>query len=189
MGKAGPPPSIGTPQSDTERLVRQVNNGFKQQANVIDGLSRRLGDVESRLQLEATKELMREQYRQAHGYSNIVVGAGYVGFFAIWAFVKDLMSPTAHAAAALFIGISLAVYVLHEVIQMVSAALAARELEQEMSQLERPLTIEALQEIALRDGSRRAMLWPAILATTLVTAGLGLLFLLVPLVTRVASAL
>jgi hypothetical protein len=107
--------SPSNPDTEHERMVRHmnaqfeaVNKGFVAQGKAMDGIAGRVHRVELELHAAATRDAIREQYRQAHGYSQVVIGTGYVGFFALLALLKDDLPPTARAASGLLIGISLA---------------------------------------------------------------------------------
>lgn len=69
--------------------------------------------------LDDYKEALGASYNQAGAYSNVIVGAGYAGFFAIWALTKDRISTRLMAWAALLIAISIVFFVLFEIIKMV----------------------------------------------------------------------
>lgn len=68
--------------------------------------------------LDAQKELISSSYSQAMAYTNLIIGAGYAGFFATWAFTRHLLSDLLVLWSALLISISLIVFVGFEVYKM-----------------------------------------------------------------------
>lgn len=69
--------------------------------------------------LEAQKELLSSTFGQAQAYTNVVLVAGYAGFFGIWSFVRDDLSRGTMFISALLITISLGFFVLWEVAGMI----------------------------------------------------------------------
>lgn len=68
--------------------------------------------------LEAQKELLASSFSQAQAYTNVILAAGYAGFFAVWAFVKGELSRGAVLWSALLVTLSLAMFVAWEVFGM-----------------------------------------------------------------------
>lgn len=65
--------------------------------------------------LETQKELLSSAYSQAQAYTNVILGAGYAGFFAAWGFTRDQLTPTQVLWSALLVTLSLLSFVLFEV--------------------------------------------------------------------------
>jgi hypothetical protein len=174
-----------------QQLVNEINRGFNQQGRAIEQLGRLVSSHEDERGLTLLKEVLREQYRLAHGYGQVVVGAGYVGFFAIWAFARsDLqLDPRGQAAAALFGGLSIAGFVLSEVFQMIENALASATLEKSLLDRKRPPKVKDLIQVIESRHRRSAIIWPITLAWSLITGILALAFLLFPLAQKVFSPL
>ena len=42
--------------------------------------------------IDAQKEIISFSYSQGMAYANLIIGAGYAGFFATWAFTRRLLS-------------------------------------------------------------------------------------------------
>lgn len=64
--------------------------------------------------LEAQKELLAHTFSQAQAYTNIILVAGYAGFFAIWSFIRQDLSKQQIFWSGLMISISLAVFIAWE---------------------------------------------------------------------------
>ena len=67
---------------------------------------------------EAQKELLSTTFGQAQTYTNVVLVAGYAGYFGVWSFVRNDLGRSTMFASALLITISLGAFVLWEVIGM-----------------------------------------------------------------------
>jgi len=75
-------------------------------------------DDEISRRLRVIMEESRTAFDRAAQYDNTIIGAGYVGFFALWAgIVRDIPRWAAAGSAAL-IGISLIAYVIWIILQM-----------------------------------------------------------------------
>lgn len=65
--------------------------------------------------LDAQKELLSFSFSRAMAYTNLILGAGYAGFFATWGFTRDRLSAHETLWAALLVTLSLLSFVLFEV--------------------------------------------------------------------------
>jgi len=57
--------------------------------------------------LEAQKELLAHTFSQAQAYTNVILVAGYAGFFAIWSFIKPELTKATVFWSGLLISLSL----------------------------------------------------------------------------------
>lgn len=80
-------------------------------------------------------KLVTVAYDKAAAYTTVIVFGGYAGFFAIWQLAKDHLSKEQTLWSALLVLISLACFVLFEVIKM---ALVTRSLFKRASTLRDP---------------------------------------------------
>ena len=62
--------------------------------------------------------MVARTYDKAGAYTNLIIGAGYAGAFAVWGFTREHLPPTATIWVALFLSGSLAGFVAFEVYQM-----------------------------------------------------------------------
>jgi len=65
--------------------------------------------------LDAQKELLSFGFNRAMAYTNLILGAGYAGFFATWTFTRDQLSARGTLWSALLVTLSLLSFVLFEV--------------------------------------------------------------------------
>lgn len=68
---------------------------------------------------EALTRVIAGAYESSIAYTNLIIVAGYAGYFAVWAQMNELMSRTEMLISALAISLSLVVFVSWEVWKMV----------------------------------------------------------------------
>lgn len=98
-------------------LARHVNRLGTQQTSLIQ-----------RQQLDAMKEILAQAYGQASNYSNLIIVAGYVGFYSMWSSVRTEMPKGAMVAAGLLITVSALFFVAFEIYKMIRTSLHFRAL-------------------------------------------------------------
>jgi len=86
-------------------------------------------------ELNDYKDALGAAYSHANAYSNVIIGAGYAGFFAIWALTKDHLNDRQMAWAGLLIAVSILFFVIFEIIKMVYSYF---DLEKQAQALSRP---------------------------------------------------
>ena len=67
--------------------------------------------------LDAQKELLSSAFSQANAYTNLILGAGYAGFFTAWAFTKDRLTLSELFWSALLVTCSLFLFVTFEIVK------------------------------------------------------------------------
>lgn len=73
-------------------------------------------DAEEREHLvEQQIKLLSASYDKAMAYTNLIILAGYAGFFGLWNLTKGLLSPCQEAFSALFMLCSLTIFVVFEI--------------------------------------------------------------------------
>lgn len=78
--------------------------------------------------LQAQKELLSEGFQRANAYTNLILGAGYAGFFAVWAFTRAELSTALIFWSAILVTISLLTFVSFEVFRTLYNGIAMLEL-------------------------------------------------------------
>ena len=73
-------------------------------------------------QVKAVAEISTKMFDRSAAYANIILVAGYAGTFTIWSFTRAQLPPKAVVAIALALLISLAAFVIFEVIKMIITA-------------------------------------------------------------------
>lgn len=111
------------------------------QRNFLKQLSDRFGAAEAAIRQQAVRlrrlenatsegkmkrSGLRADFDGAKTYAGVILGIGFGGFFALWSMLKNEPFPRLHAIAGMAIGLALLFYVVWEVLQMVTLAIAAR---------------------------------------------------------------
>jgi len=148
------------------KLVTHVNKLSKEQTRMLNHES-----------IRNAKELLAHTYASANSYTNLIIVAGYVGFFTLWSSLIDRLSMWAIASSGALILASLLTFISFELYKMVSKALAMKRLH---SKLHNPHanTLSDLQHIERVYALKQAKIWIWFLVpivTTGLSAGLILL--------------
>jgi len=67
---------------------------------------------------DAQVKLISTIYDKATSYTNVIIVAGYAGFFALWSNARQFPTPFQAKSAAVFMGVSICVFVLFEIYKM-----------------------------------------------------------------------
>lgn len=154
-------------QKETERLASENRwRDYKEQAKATRDFH---------------KELYSHQFKEAHGYTQMVVFGGYAAYFAGWGFLKDILDENVIVISALFMTGSVAVFVFSEIYWMWKRSEGFREYAERLNnEPERFAELQAEfdsknQEVWIKEGNQHA--W--VLRLTIVPASVALsLFLL-----------
>lgn len=99
------------------------------------------------------KEIISHTYSKANSYSNVIIAAGYVGFFTLWSGIKKDIPDWAVLTSGALILLSLMIFIGFELYKMISCAVYMRKIT---NRIKLP-TIETLAEI--QDIEQQASLW------------------------------
>jgi hypothetical protein len=123
-------------------------------------------------------------YDKAVAYTNLIVIAGYAGFFGLWSLTRPYLTKPIALTAALLLAISLTIFVAFEIVKMVNSSLAsmrrARAFASEGDGTPETFVknLKAHEAANLRDDLRIARFWPWSLTITLFFGIAGILTLL-----------
>jgi len=141
------------------------------------------GDSPEEVQARMFEALMRfqaEQFSSAKAFLNVVMIAGYAGFFAIWSFTKDFLTERESISAALMLTFSATLFVSFETFQMFFLTRTTHGFARSL-QGSTPLEIIAkLQKFGQTQKIRAAVLassWTIIVPIIYVTALIGVCIL------------
>jgi hypothetical protein len=132
--------------------------------------------------VEAQKEVLAGIYSQAMAYTNLVIGAGYVAFFATWAFTRSFLTPRQILWSALLMTISVLAFVAFEVYKSFFISLSVLKLDKATHAVNDASFVKAIQEYERDQRTRQIVagrVWIVAFAVCVVTgfgAGLVLLY-------------
>lgn len=123
--------------------------------------------------IKAQRELVDTSFSKGKDHVNLVIGAGYAGFFALWALVKAHLTATTTYLSGLLIALSLASFIGWELYSMYFRSKAGFALAAATDDPERFVElVRKFQDVTHRQSAYLAQLYPFVLLTT---AGFGFL--------------
>jgi hypothetical protein len=103
------------PRDPLKELAQQAQRGFKQQAGQIDALRRQNQDLANWVARQNSEseagQTMGDLKRGEEHYAQVIMLAGYAGFFTLWTQTRGEMSLWMFASTGALISISLTVFV------------------------------------------------------------------------------
>ena len=118
---------------------------------VIQHIAKQEQEKQAQQIADAQEKLLTAAYDKSSAYTTVIVFGGYAGIFGIWQLAKDYLSKDQTLWAALLLLVSLAAFVLFEVVKMI---LVTRQVTSKLSVLRDPavsrnpqMLLKALGEI------------------------------------------
>ncbi len=87
---------------------------------IVEKLANKAQEDEKDERVEFLIRILSAMYDKAMAYTNLIIVAGYAGFFAVWSSMKDNLSPVEMFLSALCITLSLTVFISWEVFGMIA---------------------------------------------------------------------
>jgi hypothetical protein len=121
-------------------------------------------------------------FSQTAAYTNLTIGAGYAGAFALWNIVKGTLTPTASNWIVLLLGVSLVTFISWNTFQMIWFALERLKYHDKLKGIVGVAIIGAYQD--LESQTRRKLenqylpLWVVVVTVCISTASIGMSVLL-----------
>lgn len=109
-------------------LMKEINDGFSKQDRSINDAHKRIdkmanfasriqNTISSKQRIEEQTAINAASFDKVNAYVNIIIFAGYAGFFAIWSFTNNQLPEKAKIWTALLVGVSLFFFVFWEVLR------------------------------------------------------------------------
>jgi hypothetical protein len=126
-------------------------------------------------------DLLSGMYDKGTTYVTLVVGAGYVGFFAIWGYVQEYLARWEILTTALLMGFSLLVFIVWQVYAMMVMGLQHYRLAAGIvaAPNEFDAVVKKHTEAENKERVRLTRLWPVILGLSALPGLAGGILLLV----------
>lgn len=125
------------------------------------------------------KAVIGEQYKQAAGYTNLVMVAGYAGLFWLLQLTKSDLPRVLVLLVGFLLAASIVFFVVFEVFKMVDQSLVSMRVAKLLNEGDKgALVVDAIKETELLFAQRQAKWWPRQLIPALgfgITAGFILL--------------
>lgn len=105
---------------DEPQTTRKISELQKMVGQLVEKERQRTLKEQIERRREATINLVSASYDKAAAYSNLVLAVGYAGFFTVWSNMNEFMSPVQSLVAAASVSVSLTLFVVWEIGQMLS---------------------------------------------------------------------
>jgi hypothetical protein len=106
-----------------ERNFGQLDRNLRQLERRIAGLEWNANTKEI---VDAQIKVFSAVYEKARTYTNLVIVAGYAGFFGLWSLTREYLAPRSALIAAALMGISIAGFVFFEIAQMIFTTIVSQ---------------------------------------------------------------
>ncbi|WP_297474790.1 hypothetical protein [uncultured Photobacterium sp.] len=123
------------------------------------------------------KEIISHTYSKANSYSNVIIAAGYVGFFTLWSGIKKDIPDWAVLTSGALILLSLMIFIGFELYKMISGAVHMRKITNRIRQPTMD-TLAEIQHIEQQTNLWNARIWVFTLIPTVISGLLAGLVLL-----------
>lgn len=167
------------------RQARDIQDMERRSVNRLNDLAahvNRIGQQQAKMMtnenLNAIKEVVSHSYGKANSYSNVIIAAGYVGFFTLLGNVKSYLPLWAVLVSGALILTSVLIFIGFELFKMISISIQIHKITKRI-QVPNMQNIEQIQLIEREYALRNAKVWVFTIVPTVVTgfsAGLILLF-------------
>ena len=124
-------------------------------AEHVNRISQEQARVQTEQNVAVIKEIVSHTYSKANSYSNVIIAAGYVGFFTLWSSIKKDIPDWAVLTSGALILLSLMIFIGFELYKMISGAVHMRKITNKIQQP----TMDTLAEI--QHIEQQANLWNA----------------------------
>lgn len=159
-------------ETDWERWAQQVNDSINHLGQHMDQFQNFKNRYEMDKQIEAVQQLNDKLIAASVNYTNLILVAGYAGFFAFWSTLSGKVPTLLFSITGLLILTSLVLFISWELIKMCWGALHMRKVSRILAGQKGPRVI-AQYDAAQVDFQRRSnRVWVFFLIPTIIT-GLG----------------
>ncbi|WP_272265288.1 hypothetical protein [Vibrio europaeus] len=159
---------------DLERRCVDRHNDL---AGHINQMSHQQARMMTNENIAVTKEVVAHVYGKANSYSNLIIAAGYVGFFTLWSSLKSDLPTWAILSSGALILISLMMFIGFELYKMISVSV---QMHRFCKRLQKPdmSTLSEIQRIEQKHALISARVWIfTIIPTVFSGFGAGLILL------------
>lgn len=164
--------------NDIYQMEQRCTDRHNELAEHINRINHKQAKVQVEQNIEIIKEIVSHTYDKANAYSNLIIAAGYVGFFTLWTSLKKDLPDWAILASGTLILLSMMTFIGFEIYKMISGAVHMHKVT---NRLQSP-TMDALmqiQELEQQANLRNARVWVYTVIPTVISGFLAGFVLLV----------
>jgi hypothetical protein len=152
---------------DQDKLIRSHNKVLQY-----------MNDDQQKKVISFLKDIQTRAYDKTRSYTNLVIAAGYAGFFAFWRSAKDDLPKITMLSSGLLITISLCFFIGSEVYNMISNGLYQRKMNQMLRANNSANIINEIQNFEQEHEEKSYCIWFLLLLPTIITAIFGAILLI-----------
>lgn len=108
--------------------------------------------------ITAQKEIISHAYGKVSSYSNLIIIAGYIGFFTLWSSLKNDLPNWAILSSGFCILLSLLIFIGFEIYKMISSSIKMHRFSKALQQ-PNINTISQIQQIERNGALNSARIW------------------------------
>jgi len=117
--------------NDLMRVIQDVDQARVRDHNMlakeVHKVSVQQTKAQQREQIEALKEVVTHTYSSSTNYTNLIIVAGYVGFFTVWKSMKDDLGTIIVLGSCLSVFISVVLFIISAIHTMLASAMFHRK--------------------------------------------------------------
>lgn len=157
-------------ESSMEQWCEQVGR-------IVEGLSEDVQRMKDDQQIEAFIQLNEKLMINATNYTNLIMVAGYAGFFAFWSSLSGKIPALLFAACGLLITLSLTLFISWELIKMFWSAKHMRKAQAILAKSRRPATVAEYEKAFREFNAETQKVWMLFLIPSVATGVLAAVML------------
>ncbi|WP_190958595.1 MULTISPECIES: hypothetical protein [Nostoc] len=152
---------------DQEKLIKSHNEVLQY-----------INDDKQKKVISFLKDVQTRTYEKTRSYTNLIIAAGYAGFFTFWKSAKDDLPKITMLSSGLLIAISLCFFIGSEVYNMINSTLYQRKINQMLRENNSANIINDIQKFEQEHEARTYSIWFWLLLPTIITAIFGAILLI-----------
>ena len=148
-------------------LAKHINRMAKEQAR-----------MQTNENIAIAKEVFSHAYSQASSYSNVIIAAGYVGFFTLWASLQKDLPTWAILSSGFLILMSVMIFIGFELFKMINSSIQMHNVSKRLQQPSIN-TLQEIQRIEQNNALKSAKVWVfTVIPTVLCGFSAGMILLI-----------
>jgi ABC-type multidrug transport system fused ATPase/permease subunit len=156
-----------------EQVIQKVDQARVKEVNklgkAIESISKSQAEAIAQQQMEAIKEIIAHTYGKAQSYANVIIVAGYAAFFTMWASVKSDLPTIPMLISGLLMTISILLFVITEIITMLSTSRYFRTLQEKLAQMPSLDVLKEIKEAEKQNAQSQYHTWAILFYPSLLT--------------------
>jgi len=166
--------------NNSRELLQIINNvdqarvkGHNELAKIINEISAQQAKAQQRAQIEGIKEIITHSYTSGANYTNLIIVAGYVAFFAVWKSMKADLGKILMFSSCLSVIVSVLLFIASEIYKMASTAMFHRRFFKKFKDELPPTFIDDFKKKTQENDRHMFRVWFILFVPTVIFGILG----------------